>query len=65
MGFFVYTAGYATTGKPEISLGVVVVVGGGKEAYDRFTGKGHPELADFVWTLVGGGVGYVLSAAVE
>lgn len=34
-----------------------VIVGVGKELWDHFSGKGHPEVADAVWTAAGGAVG--------
>lgn len=39
---------------------MVVAVGGGKEAYDLFSGRGHPEVADFLWTTFGGLVGLLV-----
>lgn len=33
---------------------VVLLAAVGKEAYDKFTGKGTPELMDIVYTMFGG-----------
>lgn len=34
-------------------MAIAVVVGIGKEVYDRVTKKGTPEFADFLWTSAG------------
>lgn len=34
-----------------------VFIGAAKEAWDRWTGKGHVEWADFIATTAGGGAG--------
>ena len=47
--------GIATT--PIIGLVAAILAGIGKEAYDAVTGRGTPELLDFVATVVGGLVG--------
>jgi len=39
------------------SLFVVLIVATLKEAYDKYTGKGTPEIRDLVFTLVGGLLG--------
>lgn len=31
-----------------------LLAGGLKEGYDRATGRGHPEVADAIWTWMGG-----------
>lgn len=36
-----------------ISVAIAVVVGIGKEVYDRVTKKGTPEFTDFLWTSAG------------
>lgn len=36
-----------------IAVAITVVVGIGKEVYDKVTKKGTPELADFLWTTAG------------
>lgn len=36
-----------------IAVAIAVVVGIGKEVYDRVTKKGTPEFADFLWTAAG------------
>lgn len=36
-----------------IAVAIAVVVGIGKEVYDRLTKKGTPEFADFLWTTAG------------
>ncbi len=64
-GFFVYTAAYVGSGRGELSLGVSVGVGLGKEVWDRTTKKGRPEVSDFLWTVVGGLVGYVITERVR
>ena len=35
------------------AVAVTVVVAVGKELYDKYSGKGTPELADVVWTVAG------------
>ena len=39
------------------SLLVVLIVATLKEAYDKYTGKGIPEIMDIVFTMVGGLLG--------
>ena len=38
------------------ALALVALVALGKEMYDRISGKGTPELWDFLATLIGGGI---------
>ena len=40
----------------EFALALVALVALGKEMYDRISGKGNPELWDFLVTLIGGGI---------
>ena len=40
----------------EFALALVALVALGKEMYDRISGKGNPELWDFLVTLIGGAV---------
>lgn len=51
--------------KPAVSfayaIGSAAVIGAGKEIiYDRWMGRGTPELADAVYTVAGGAAGYVV-----
>lgn len=59
-GFVVYTASYHLTHREGAAFGVVLALGGGKEAYDLFSSRGHPEVADFLWTVAGGVVGLLV-----
>lgn len=42
-----------------IALGLVIVLSTLKEIYDKRTGDGTPEIADFIWGLMGGLFGSV------
>lgn len=43
------------------SLGSAAVIGGSKELiYDKWMGKGTPELKDFGWTIVGSVTGFAI-----
>lgn len=43
-----------------LSLGIVALAGVAKEVYDKISGKGTCELLDFVATVAGGLVAYIL-----
>jgi hypothetical protein len=43
------------------SLFVVLIVAILKEAYDKYTVKGTPELLDIVYTMVGGLLGLIIA----
>lgn len=45
---------------PAYGLGCAVVAGLGKEIRDKVSGKGTPELLDFIATVAGGLLGYML-----
>jgi len=32
----------------------VIIIGGAKEIYDWYSGKGTPDWWDFIWTIIGG-----------
>ena len=56
---FVYGAILASAGalySIEVGAALCLAVAVGKEIYDRVSGKGHPEIADIVATVVGGAV---------
>ncbi|NPB04215.1 MAG: hypothetical protein GXO39_07375 [Thermotogae bacterium] len=61
MGLFSYTLFYAATKKPYVSFTGVLILGGSKELRDKITHKGNPELADFLWTALGGTVGLMVT----
>ena len=54
-----FIAGFAIAAIVSLSLGYLIgiasaiVIGAAKEAYDHFTGKGTPELNDFIATALG------------
>jgi hypothetical protein len=39
----------------------VIAIGGAKEAYDYYSGKGTPDWWDFIWTIIGGAFVLLLS----
>jgi len=39
----------------------VILIGGAKEAYDYYSGKGTPDWWDFIWTIIGGAFVLLLS----
>ena len=46
---------------PLIGFIMAVIAGAAKElAWDKLMKKGTPEFADFIFTAVGGGIGYLL-----
>lgn len=47
-----------------VGIIAALVAGAGKEAYDYFTKKGTPELADFLYTAVGAVCFLVVSALI-
>lgn len=48
-----------------IAVGIAVLVGAAKEAYDRITRKGTPEFADFLCTTAGALTWLLLYAVME
>lgn len=38
----------------------VIIIGGAKEIYDWYSGKGTPDVWDFIWTIFGGAVGLLI-----
>jgi general stress protein CsbA len=44
-----------------LSMLSVIIIGGAKEAYDYYSGKGNPEWLDFIATVIGGLVVLLLS----
>jgi hypothetical protein len=38
----------------------VIIIGGLKEIYDRYSGKGTPDWWDFIWTIMGGIVAFLI-----
>ena len=38
---------------PVLALIPVMIAGGAKEAYDYYSGKGTPDIADFLYTVLG------------
>lgn len=40
-----------------LSILLVAVAGAAKELFDKITGRGTPEIADFLFTLAGGLIG--------
>lgn len=44
-----------------VGLLLAVAAGVGKEVYDYYTGKGTPELADVMYTWLGGVVGFIIT----
>lgn len=54
-----FIAGFAIAAVVSLPLGYLIgiasaiVIGAAKEAYDHFTGKGTPEMKDFIATVIG------------
>lgn len=66
-----FLAGFAITAITSIFFGyivgvvVAILASAGKEIYDKVTGKGTPELLDFVATVVGSVAAVATSVAVS
>lgn len=45
-------------------LAATAVIGAAKEIYDKVSGKGNPEILDFLFTFAGGAAGYICTLIV-
>ncbi len=43
-----------------LNIYIVVLIGAGKEVYDKVSKKGTPELLDFIYTVAGGILAYLI-----
>ena len=56
-GFIIGFLGAYCSGSAPFGFGLSCIAGLGKEAYDKYTGKGTPEWLDFLATAASGFIG--------